>query len=156
MSFLPLYTLFFLGSAALIHAAHTPRADPAWTQGRGNSTIFLGGLAANLTGDDQHYNFVVVGGGTAGIVSFSPPNYIVLTLSLDFSCSSFRRSLGNGSARRSRIIIRAHQCTDFINPIRRHPGYRSECFRRQSCCGLGDCNYSSNRIVRTTFPLCSR
>ncbi|KAE9383461.1 glucose-methanol-choline oxidoreductase [Gymnopus androsaceus JB14] len=34
---------------------------------RENSTRLLGGLAANITGEDQHFHYVVVGGGTAGI-----------------------------------------------------------------------------------------
>lgn len=64
------------------HAARIPPTDPVWMQGRENSTVLLGGLAANLTGDDMHYNFVVVGGGTAGIVSFSPPCYHSTDLTL--------------------------------------------------------------------------
>ncbi|KAE9389312.1 alcohol oxidase [Gymnopus androsaceus JB14] len=55
-----LFALYALvASAALLNATSSPDRE--------NSTRLLGGLAANITGEDQHFHYVVVGGGTAGI-----------------------------------------------------------------------------------------
>ncbi|KAF9047974.1 hypothetical protein BDP27DRAFT_1517378, partial [Rhodocollybia butyracea] len=56
-----------LASATLLNAVHVSRDEPAWMVARENSTKALGGLAAKITGQDQTFDFVVIGGGTAGI-----------------------------------------------------------------------------------------
>jgi hypothetical protein len=61
--------MFPLGLRALSIIASAGTLNAALSR-RSTLTPDLGGLAANITGEDQTFDFVVIGAGTAGIVSF--------------------------------------------------------------------------------------
>ena len=62
-----------LSLASLVNAVHIPQTHSevfAGTHPRRNLTSQASGLFATITGDDQEFDYVVIGGGTAGLVYY--------------------------------------------------------------------------------------
>lgn len=58
-----------LALAGLLNAAHIPRAHHTRTHSRRNVTAELAGLLDTVTaGENLSFDYVVIGGGTAGLV----------------------------------------------------------------------------------------
>jgi hypothetical protein len=114
---LSLLLFLALSLASLVNAVHIRRTHSAIFAGtlghtRRNLTSSVASLFATITGDDQEFDYVVIGGGTAGLVQYFLLFKLALPLNgsyADSSCSTLRKLVCDRRGHRSGFILRDNQ-----------------------------------------------